>query len=34
MNLPKPKDEKARMGEEFLTVMKSDWMGLPEKSKL
>jgi pimeloyl-ACP methyl ester carboxylesterase len=29
-----PKDEKARMGEGFLTVMKSDWMGLPEKSKL
>lgn len=29
-----PKDEKGRMGEEFLTVMKSDWMGVPEKSKL
>jgi pimeloyl-ACP methyl ester carboxylesterase len=29
-----PRDEKARMGEEFLTVMKSDWMGVPEKSKL
>jgi pimeloyl-ACP methyl ester carboxylesterase len=29
-----PKNEKARMGEEFLTVMKSDWINVPEKSKL